>query len=47
MFDKLDFIQEKYDELSAKVADPAVIADQKSFQKYMKEMSELEPVVKA
>ena len=47
MFDKLDFIQEKYDELSANVADPAVIADQKSFQKYMKEMSELEPVVKA
>ena len=47
MFDKLDFIQEKYDELSGKVADPAVIADQKTFQKYMKEMSELEPVVKA
>lgn len=47
MFDKLDFIEEKYQELSGKVADPAVIADQKSFQKFMKEMSELEPVVKA
>ena len=47
MFDKLDFIQEKYQELSEKVADPAVIADQKKFQKYMKEMSEMEPVVKA
>ena len=47
MFDKLDFIQEKYQELSEKVADPAVIADQKTFQKYMKEMSEMEPVVKA
>ena len=47
MFDKLDFITEKYKELSEKVADPAVIADQKTFQKYMKEMSELEPIVKA
>ena len=47
MFDKLDFIIEKYHELSEKVADPAVIADQKTFQKYMKEMSELEPIVKA
>lgn len=47
MFDKLDFITEKYRELSEKVADPAVIADQATWQKYMKEMSELEPVVKA
>ena len=46
MFDKLDFIQEKYSELSEKVADPAVIADQNTWQNYMKEMSELEPVVK-
>ena len=47
MFDKLDFITEKYRELSEKVADPAVISDQKNWQKYMKEMSEIEPVVKA
>ena len=47
MFDKLDFITEKYRELSEKVADPDVIADQNTWQKYMKEMSELEPVVKA
>ena len=47
MFDKLDFITEKYRELSKKVADPDVIADQNTWQKYMKEMSELEPVVKA
>ena len=46
MFDKLDFILEKYKELSAKVSDPDVIADQASWQKYMKEMSELEPIVK-
>ena len=47
MFDKLDFITEKYRELSEKVADPAVIADQATWQKYMKEMKEIEPIVKA
>ena len=47
MFDKLDFITEKYQELAEKVADPAVIADQKTWQKYMKEMAEIEPIVKA
>jgi len=47
MFDKLDFILEKYQELSEKVADPAVIADQATWQKFMKEMKELEPIVKA
>ena len=47
MFDKLDFITEKYQELSGKVADPAVISDQKTWQKYMKEMAEIEPVVRA
>ena len=47
MFDKLDFITEKYQELSEKVADPAIIADQATWQKYMKEMKEIEPIVKA
>lgn len=46
MFDKLDFIVEKYDELAKKVADPDIIANQKEWQKLMKEMSELEPIVK-
>lgn len=45
MYDKLDFIQEKYEELSLKVSDPDVIADQSSWQTYMKEMSEMEPIV--
>lgn len=47
MFDKLDFILEKYNELAEKVSDPAVIADQATWQKHMKEMSEIEPIVKA
>ena len=46
MFDKLDFITEKYDELAQKVSDPDVIANQPVWQKYVKEMGEMEPIVK-
>lgn len=46
MFDKLDFILEKYEGLSRKVSDPDVIARQKEWQRLMKEMSDLEPIVK-
>lgn len=46
MFDKLDFILEKYEELSKKVSDPDIIAKQNEWQKLMKEMSDLEPIVK-
>ena len=46
MFDKLDFITEKYAEMSLKVADPDVIANQPEWQKCMKEMGEMEPIVK-
>ena len=46
MFDKLDFILEKYEELSMKVADPELIANQPEWQKSMKELGEMEPIVK-
>ena len=46
MFDKLDFITDKYNELSAIVSDPEVIANQAVWQKHVKEMGELEPIVK-
>ncbi len=46
MFDKLDFILEKYEELSKKVSDPEIIADQPVWQKHIKEMGEMEPIVK-
>ena len=39
MFDKLDFIVEKYQELSLKVSDPEVINDQPVWQKYIKAFS--------
>jgi len=45
MFDKLDFILEKYEELSQKVSDPEIINNQAVWQKHMKEMSEMEPIV--
>lgn len=46
MFDKLDFILEKYQEMSLKVSDPEVINDQPTWQKFIKEMGEMEPIVK-
>ena len=46
MFDKLDFITDKYNELSGIVSDPAVIANQAVWQKHVKEMGEMEPIVK-
>ena len=45
MFDKLDFILEKYEELSMLVADPEVIADQTKWRKLMKDMGDMEPIV--
>lgn len=45
MFDKLEFIEEKYQELSEKISDADVIADQKLWQKLMKEHADLGPIV--
>ena len=44
MFDKLNFILEKYEELSLKVSDPDVISNQPVWKKHMKELGELEPI---
>ena len=46
MFDKLAFTVDKYEELAKKVSDPDIISDQPTWQKYMKEMGEMEPIVK-
>ena len=45
MFTKLDFILEKYEELSMLVADPEVISDQTRWRKLMKDMGDMEPIV--
>lgn len=46
MFNKLDFIVDKYEELSHLVSDPEIIGNQPVWQKHVKEMSDMEPIVK-
>ena len=45
MFDKLEEIEKKYIDLTEKISDPEVIADQSLFRKCMKEHSNLTDVV--
>lgn len=44
MFEKLNFIEEKYESLGHKIADPEVISDQKTWMKLSKEYSDLTPL---
>lgn len=45
MLNKLNFIEAKYDELSMKISDPSVMANQKEWQKLCKEHADLESIV--
>ena len=45
MFDKLAFIEEKYEDLSKKISDPQIIADNETWSKYCKEHSDITPIV--
>ncbi|HBH13329.1 MAG: Peptide chain release factor 1 [Clostridiales bacterium 38_11] len=45
MLNKLDFLREKYDELSLQISDPEVIADSQKWQKLMIEHAHIEPIV--
>ena len=45
MFDKLDGILERYDEIMEQLNDPNVVSDQNNFRKLMKEQSDLAPDV--
>lgn len=45
MLEKLEFIENKYEEMSLKISDPTVMADQNSWRKLCKEHSDLEIVV--
>ncbi len=45
MFDKLDFIEEKYRDLNEKVSQPDIIADTPLWTKYCKEVASLTPIV--
>ena len=45
MFDKLEELLKKYEELTAKISDPEVISDQNTWKKLMKEQSMMRDVV--
>ncbi|MBE6065514.1 peptide chain release factor 1 [Clostridium cochlearium] len=45
MLDRLNFIENKYEELSIKISDPTVMQDQKEWQKLCKEHSDMENIV--
>lgn len=45
MLDRLNFIDNKYEELSRKISDPSVMSDQREWQRLCKEHSDLELVV--
>ena len=45
MLNKLQVLEDKYKELTEKISDIEVINDQKTWQKYMKEHADLEPIV--
>ena len=45
MFDKLSFLQQRYDELAKDISSPEVIADQAKFTKLCKEHADLTPIV--
>lgn len=45
MLERLDFIENKFEELSVKIADPVVMKDQREWRKLCKEQSDLEIVV--
>lgn len=47
MFDKFEWMQNRYDELSTAVSQPEIIADQALWQKLVREHAQLEPAVVA
>ncbi|MGG7176936.1 peptide chain release factor 1 [Clostridium paraputrificum] len=47
LLDKLAFIENKYDELSVKISDPSIMANQNEWRKLCKEHADLEVIVNA
>ena len=45
MLKKLEVLEDTYRDLSEKIGDPEIINDQKTWQKYVKEHSDLEPII--
>ena len=47
LLDRLEFIENKYDELSVKISDPSIMQNQNEWRKLCKEHSDLEIIVNA
>ena len=47
MFDRLEIIEQRYNEVLTELSDPNVASDQARFKKLMKEQSDLAPIVEA
>ncbi len=47
MIEKLEHIQERYDEVTKLLSDPAVVGDQRRFRELGKEHTELTPIIRA
>ena len=45
MFQKLEAVEKRFEELTQKISDPNVIANQNEWREFMKEHAELEPIV--
>lgn len=45
MFQKLEAVEKRFEELTTKISDPEVIANQNEWREFMKEHAELEPIV--
>ena len=45
MFDKLEAVEKRYEELTKMISDPEVISNQAEWQKLMKEHASIEDVV--
>ena len=45
MFQKLDAVEKRFEELTEKISDPEVISNQNEWRELMKEHAELEPIV--
>ena len=47
MFDRLEDTLRRYEDVTAELGNPDIVTDQDKFRKYMKEQSNLAPIVEA
>ena len=45
MFGKLEFVEQRYEEINQKLSDPEVISNQEDWRKLMKEHSDMQDIV--